>query len=47
MLSEAQKSEFWEDGVVVVDSAYSPNELEPLRLYVERAEGVKAGQGAA
>jgi hypothetical protein len=86
MLSEAQKSGFWEDGVVVVDSAYSPNELEPLRvqhrrwidesrqhdgpfgemldgrprfdveprhsasaptlrwLYVERAEGVKAGQ---
>jgi hypothetical protein len=36
MLSEAQKSGFWEDGVVVVDSAYSPNELEPLRVQHRR-----------
>ena len=31
MLSEQQKSTFWEDGVIVIDSAYSPEELEPLR----------------
>ncbi len=31
MLSAAQKSEFWENGVTVVESAYSAAELEPLR----------------
>ncbi|UCH41917.1 MAG: phytanoyl-CoA dioxygenase family protein [Gammaproteobacteria bacterium] len=30
MLSQAQISEFWESGVVVVESAYSAHELEPL-----------------
>jgi phytanoyl-CoA hydroxylase len=36
MLSEAQKSGFWEDGVVVVESAYSAIELEPLRAQHRR-----------
>ena len=31
MLSEQQKTTFWEDGVIVIDSAYSQEELEPLR----------------
>jgi len=31
MLSETQVSRFWEDGAIVVKSAYSANELEPLR----------------
>ncbi len=31
MLSQAQKSEFWENGVTVVESAYSAADLEPLR----------------
>jgi len=31
MLSESQKSEFWENGVVVVESALSAEDLKPLR----------------
>ncbi|MDH3219459.1 MAG: phytanoyl-CoA dioxygenase family protein [Gammaproteobacteria bacterium] len=31
MLSAAQKKEFWEVGVIVVESAYSADDLEPLR----------------
>jgi ectoine hydroxylase-related dioxygenase (phytanoyl-CoA dioxygenase family) len=36
MLSEKQKSEFRENGVIVVKSAYSNAELEPLRLQHRR-----------
>jgi phytanoyl-CoA hydroxylase len=32
MLSEAQQAEFWDKGVIVVESAFSEAELEPLRL---------------
>jgi hypothetical protein len=32
MLSAAQKSDFWKKGVTLVESAYSPADLEPLRL---------------
>jgi ectoine hydroxylase-related dioxygenase (phytanoyl-CoA dioxygenase family) len=31
MLNESQKSEFWENGVVVVESALSADDLKPLR----------------
>ena len=31
MLSDAQKSAFWQDGVVVLASVYTAQELEPLR----------------
>lgn len=31
MLSEMQKAEFWERGVIVLESALSAEELEPLR----------------
>jgi len=31
MLSESQKSEFWKNGVVVVESALSAEDLKPLR----------------
>jgi len=31
MLSESQKSEFWENGVIVVESALSAEDLKPLR----------------
>jgi hypothetical protein len=31
MLSESQKSEFWENGIVVVESALSAEDLKPLR----------------
>ena len=31
MLSEAQKAEFWDVGVIMVESAYSAEDLEPLR----------------
>jgi hypothetical protein len=36
MLSEKQKAEFQENGVIVVKSAYSNAELEPLRLQHQR-----------
>lgn len=36
MLSEVQKSEFWESGVIVVESAYSTADLEPLRQQHQR-----------
>ena len=36
MLSEAQKSEFWENGVTVIESAYSAADLEPLRQQHQR-----------
>jgi ectoine hydroxylase-related dioxygenase (phytanoyl-CoA dioxygenase family) len=36
MLSEAQIAEFWENGVVVVESAYSAAELEAVRQQHER-----------
>ena len=31
MLSEMQKAEFWERGVIVLETALSAEELEPLR----------------
>jgi ectoine hydroxylase-related dioxygenase (phytanoyl-CoA dioxygenase family) len=36
MLSETQQAEFWENGVIVIESAYSERELEPLRLQHQR-----------
>jgi ectoine hydroxylase-related dioxygenase (phytanoyl-CoA dioxygenase family) len=36
MLSEAQQSEFWENGVIVLESLYSEQDLEPLRLQHQR-----------
>jgi hypothetical protein len=36
MLSKAQQAEFWENGVIVLESAYSERELEPLRLQHQR-----------
>jgi len=36
MLSEAQQAEFWKNGVVVLESAYSQRELEPLLLQHQR-----------
>jgi ectoine hydroxylase-related dioxygenase (phytanoyl-CoA dioxygenase family) len=36
MLSETQQAEFWETGVVVLESAYSQRELEPLLLQHQR-----------
>ena len=36
MLNEKQISEFWENGVTLVKSAYSASDLEPLRLQHQR-----------
>ena len=36
MLSETQQAEFWENGVIVLEAAYSERELEPLRLQHKR-----------
>ena len=36
MLSETQQAEFWENGVIVLESAYGERELEPLRLQHQR-----------
>lgn len=36
MLSEAQQAEFWENGVIVLESVYSERELEPLRRQHQR-----------
>jgi ectoine hydroxylase-related dioxygenase (phytanoyl-CoA dioxygenase family) len=36
MLSEIQQAEFWENGVVVIESVYSERELEPLRRQHQR-----------
>jgi ectoine hydroxylase-related dioxygenase (phytanoyl-CoA dioxygenase family) len=36
MLSETQQAEFWANGVIVLESAYSEHDLEPLRLQHQR-----------
>ena len=36
MLTEAQQAEFWERGVIVLESAYSEQDLEPLRAQHRR-----------
>jgi ectoine hydroxylase-related dioxygenase (phytanoyl-CoA dioxygenase family) len=36
MLTEAQQAEFWERGVIVVESAYSEQDLEPVRAQHQR-----------
>ncbi len=36
MLTEAQQAEFWERGVIVLESAYSEQDLEPLRAQHQR-----------
>jgi ectoine hydroxylase-related dioxygenase (phytanoyl-CoA dioxygenase family) len=36
MLSETQQAEFWENGVIVLESAYSERDLKPLRLQHQR-----------
>jgi ectoine hydroxylase-related dioxygenase (phytanoyl-CoA dioxygenase family) len=36
MLTEAQQAEFWERGVIVLESAYSKQGLEPLRAQHQR-----------
>jgi ectoine hydroxylase-related dioxygenase (phytanoyl-CoA dioxygenase family) len=36
MLTEAQQAEFWECGVIVVESAYSEQDLEPVRAQHQR-----------
>ena len=36
MLTEAQQAEFWEHGVIVLESAYSEQDLEPLRAQHQR-----------
>jgi hypothetical protein len=36
MLTEAQQAEFWERGVIVLESAYSEQDLEPLRVQHQR-----------
>jgi len=36
MLTEAQQAEFWERGVIVLESAYSEEDLEPVRAQHRR-----------
>jgi ectoine hydroxylase-related dioxygenase (phytanoyl-CoA dioxygenase family) len=36
MLTELQKSEFWDKGVLVVESAFSPEQLKPLQDEFDR-----------
>ena len=36
MLTETQQAEFWERGVIVLESAYSEQDLEPLRAQHQR-----------
>jgi hypothetical protein len=36
MLTEAQQAEFWERGVIVIESAYSEQDLEPVRAQHQR-----------
>ena len=36
MLSEAQQAEFWENGFILLESLYSEQDLQPLRLQHQR-----------
>jgi hypothetical protein len=45
MLSAAQKSDFWKKGVTLVESAYSPADLEPLRLQHQQAAASAMDRG--
>ena len=40
-LSNQQISQFWEEGYVIVDDVFDPDDLEPLRLDLEREIGIK------
>jgi len=39
--SSQQVSEFWDQGYVIVDDVFDPEDLEPIRLELEREIGIK------
>jgi hypothetical protein len=39
--SDEQRAQFWDDGYVIADTVFDPDDLEPVRLGLEREIGIK------